>query len=64
MTTYRIVRRAFSTYTDIELVEGWVNAELRAMSLKATNRDGDYLVRGIDEPNWSPEVRSGVSVLY
>jgi hypothetical protein len=52
MTSYRIVRRAFSTYTDIESVEGtYCDATLRAMALEFLNADGEYLVRAPGEPD-------------
>jgi hypothetical protein len=42
--TYQIARRAFSAYSTVETVEGYVAAQLRAMSLQAANRDGEYMV--------------------
>lgn len=47
--TFQIARRAFSTYTTIEIVDGYVAAHLRAMSLQAANRDGEYMVFAADE---------------
>lgn len=67
MTTYRIVRRAFSQYTDVETFEGsWLGAMQRADKLQATNRDGEYLLRKPGEPNQSFEssyVQSGFDYL-
>jgi len=49
MTNYRIVRRAYSEFTEIEVVAGWLPAQLRAMELQAERRDGEYLIRKIGE---------------
>lgn len=48
-TAYRIVRRAFGEFTEIEVVEGWLAAQLRAMELEANRKDGEYLTRKIGE---------------
>ncbi len=42
--TFQIARRAFSNYTTVETVEGFVAANLRSMELQAANRDGEYMV--------------------
>ena len=49
MTNYRIVRRAFSKFTEVEVVAGWLAAQLRAMDLQAERNDGEYLIRDIGE---------------
>lgn len=49
MTTYRIVRRAFGIFTEIERVDGWLNAQLRAMELERQSGDGEYLLRLVGE---------------
>jgi hypothetical protein len=51
-TTYRITKRAFGTYTEIEHVTGWQAAMERSMALQFANKDGEYLVKELDEPNW------------
>lgn len=52
MTTYRIVRRAYSEYTDVEIFNGgYLDAILRAMVLENINKDGEYIVRRMDQPN-------------
>lgn len=43
-TAFQIARRAFSAYTTVETVEGFVAAQLRAMALQAANADGEYMV--------------------
>ncbi len=52
---YRIVRRANSEYTTVETLPwgyGYVRALLIAeIWLEQTNHDGEYLVRGDDEPD-------------
>jgi secreted trypsin-like serine protease len=50
--TYRIVKRAFSVYTDIKTVDGWLNAMTESMAMQFANQDGEYMVKQIDEPNW------------
>lgn len=51
---HRIVRRAFSQYTTVEIFTGsWVDASNRADALQYANKDGEYLIRGLDQPNWS-----------
>ncbi|TRD03823.1 hypothetical protein FJV76_14405 [Mesorhizobium sp. WSM4303] len=53
--THRIVRRAFSEYTTVETFVGsWLEAMNRADALQRDNNDGEYLLRGVDEPNWRP----------
>jgi hypothetical protein len=52
MTTYRIVKRAFGTYTDIKTIEGWLPAMTEASTMQFANKDGEYLVKELDEPNW------------
>ena len=53
--TFRIVRRAYSQYADIETFTGtWFQADDRAMMLQRANLDGEYLVRLPDQPNWEP----------
>lgn len=52
MTSYRIVKRAFSNYTTVETFTGTrLAAGNRATDLQFAKRDGEYLVREIDEPN-------------
>lgn len=65
MKTYRIVKRAFSEYTEIETVDGWLKAMERADYLQYTNNDGEYFVRSMEEPNQitSPYVQSGLDFL-
>lgn len=51
MTTFRIVRRAFSQWTLVEEFTGkWHEAECRAMQLQAERRDGEYSTRFPGEP--------------
>ena len=47
--TFQIARRAFSNYTTVEMVEGYVAAHLRSMELQAANADGEYMVFRADE---------------
>lgn len=54
MTAYRIVRRAYSQFTEIEIVEGWLPAQLRAMEIQAERHDGEYLIRNIGEEYHRP----------
>lgn len=55
MQTYRIVRRAFSQYATVETFVGsWLDAMNRADALERGNRDGEYFLRGVDEPNHRP----------
>ena len=50
---YWIVKRAYSEYTNIEEFEGsYLDAVTRADELQFLKRDGEYLVRSINEPNW------------
>lgn len=59
--TFQIARRAFSTYTTVEVVEGFVAATLRSMELQAANRDGEYMVFSADETpgqRFAPAVQS------
>lgn len=42
--TFQIARRAFSAYTVVEMIEGYVAAQLRSMELQAANADGEYMV--------------------
>lgn len=53
---YRIVRRAYGQFTEIEIVTGWQSAMLRSMELEAANRDGEYLLRKIGEDYHRPAV--------
>ena len=56
--TRRIVRRAFSQYTTMETItSSWLEAMNRAEELQRQINDGEYFLRGVDEPNW----RSGSS---
>lgn len=51
----RIVRRAYGEYTDIASVpSGLLVAWNLADDLERANNDGEYFVRGFDEPNWRP----------
>lgn len=53
--TYRIVRRAFGSYADVEVMNcSWLDAMNRADELQRTRRDGEYLLRRGDQPNWEP----------
>lgn len=54
MITYRIVRRAYGKYTEVETVDGWMNAMNRSMALEYANKDGEYLLREVGEPDWTP----------
>lgn len=56
MSNYRIVRRAFSQFTEIEVVAGWLPAQLRAMELQAERHDGEYLIRDIGEADYRAPV--------
>lgn len=50
--TYRILRRAWGKYTEVESgIDGWTAATLRAMDLDAKNHDGEYIVRSDGEPD-------------
>jgi hypothetical protein len=51
---YRIVRRAWGQFAEIEIVTGWQAAMLRSMELETTNRDGEYLLRHIGEDYHRP----------
>jgi hypothetical protein len=54
-TTYQITRRAYSEYTPVETFTGtYIAATLRSMDLQFANKDGEYLVREIGAPNWTP----------
>jgi hypothetical protein len=46
---FQIARRAFGSYTTVEMVEGYQAASLRAMALEFENADGEYFVYGADE---------------
>lgn len=49
---HRIVRRAFSQYTTVEIFTGsFVDASNHADALQYANQDGEYFLRGVDEPN-------------
>jgi hypothetical protein len=53
--TRRIVRRAYSEYTTVETFVGsWLDAMNRAEELQRANNDGEYFLRGVDEPNHRP----------
>lgn len=55
MTKFRIVKRAYGRYSDIETFEGKrLDAVEYSAKMQFERRDGEYLVRGMDEPNWSP----------
>lgn len=48
---YRIVRRAFSAYTEVETFEGTrLEACLHADKLQRERRDGEYFERAPGEP--------------
>lgn len=52
---YRIVKRANSEYTAVEKFEGtYLDAINRADTLQYIYRDGEYFVRMMDQPNWTP----------
>lgn len=49
--TFNIVKRAYSEYTLFETFTGtWSDAMNYAMAAQAGRRDGEYLVRDLDEP--------------
>lgn len=55
MSEFRIVRRAFSEYTDVAIHTGtYLSAELAAMAMQHVAQDGEYLVRSIGQANWQP----------
>lgn len=65
MTTYRIVKRAYSEYTLAEKFDGtYMEALNRADELQNANRDGEYMVRRTDR-DWFPTTayRSGMDYL-
>ena len=50
---HRIVRRAFSKYTTVEIFTGsFVDASNRADALQYANKDGEYLLRGVEESDY------------
>jgi hypothetical protein len=52
INSYRIVRRAFGQYIEIDVIStDWVSAELICMMMEAYNRDGEYMLRTMDEPD-------------
>lgn len=53
--TYRIIKRAHSEYQTVEHFDGtYLAAMNRASELENANRDGEYLLRTLEEPNWTP----------
>lgn len=51
-TQHRIVRRAFSQYTTVEVFTGtFVDASNRADAMQFANQDGEYFLRGVNEPD-------------
>jgi hypothetical protein len=51
----RIVRRAYSQYTDFcSYIGSYLGALAEADHFERMNCDGEYLVRRFDEPNWLP----------
>jgi len=55
MAHLRIVKRAYGQYEDFC---GFAGGELAAIefadTLERDNRDGEYIVRHLDQPNWEP----------
>lgn len=52
---HRIVRRAFSQYTTVEVFTGsFVDASNYADKLQYERQDGEYLLRGVNEPDRRP----------
>jgi hypothetical protein len=55
MNRLRIVKRAYGEYADFC---SFIGTHLAAIEFAAgqerQNSDGEYLVRGLDEPNWTP----------
>jgi hypothetical protein len=52
MNQHRIVRRAFSQYVTVETFTGsFVDASNRADALQYANQDGEYMLRGVNEPD-------------
>ena len=52
ISTFNIIRRAYSEYEHIETFTGtWVEATNHAMSLQSERRDGEYMTRRPGEPN-------------
>lgn len=50
ISSYRLVRRAFGEYHNVEVIDvTWVAAMLIAMKMQAYNNDGEYLVYRADE---------------
>ena len=55
ISQHRIVRRAFSQYTTVEVFTGnFVDASNRADALQFANQDGEYFLRGVDEADHRP----------
>lgn len=63
--TYRIVRRARSTYTPVAEGLSWADAMEQAEQLERQRLDGEYIVRRQGEPDWiaGPAAQSGMDWL-
>lgn len=53
--TYNIVRRAYSQRAIVEVVDGFVAANLRAMALQAERQDGEYSAVAVEHGTQYPE---------
>lgn len=57
ISDYRIVRRAFGQYHEVEVISvTWVAAMNIAMKMEAYNGDGEYLVYRADESYPRPSI--------
>lgn len=63
--TYRIVRRARSTYTTVAEGLSWMAAMQVADVIERDRKDGEYIVRREGEPDWlpAPAAQSGMDWL-
>lgn len=53
ISTFRIVRRAFSQFTEVDVIETtWTAAQLIAMLMEAYNGDGEYMLRDVGEADY------------
>lgn len=55
ISTFRIIRRAFSQFTEVDVITTtWTAAQLIAMMMEAYNGDGEYFTRKTGEPHIFP----------
>jgi len=62
----RIVKRAFGQYTDVAVIFGYGALEAITLceQMERENRDGEYLIRGMDQPNWEPPTHCKVQEAF